>query len=162
MLSWYATGENTSAPSELYCSGEPGRSYHKWHLPVAGSGKSLGPKSSDMFSGSECCNVLKSICQMWWATQFWNDLSPLFLWIYYRSSLFISLNLPRVPAWPHWFCTKGCLENIDALSKYETFFISYIKNIFKWQFVVSVPFCPVLYFLENPTPTKTLIYLKYN
>lgn len=42
----------------------------RFYLPVAGSGKRLGPRSSDMSSGSKFCNVLKSIYQMWGATQF--------------------------------------------------------------------------------------------
>lgn len=40
----------------------------RWHFPMAGSGKRLGPKSSDMSSSSGCCNVLKLICQVWWTT----------------------------------------------------------------------------------------------
>lgn len=117
----------------------------RWHFPVAGSGKRLRPKSSDMSSCSGHCNVLRSICQMSWATRSWNNLFSLFPWIYYRSFLFVSLNFPRVPAWLHWFCALGCLENIDASSKCETFLISYIKDIFKWEFLSMCSFlpCPV-------------------
>lgn len=62
-----------------------------WHLPVAGPGKGQGPRSSDGSDGSEHCNILKSISQLWWVLQIWNDLSSLFPWIYYRSSLFCFL-----------------------------------------------------------------------
>lgn len=96
-----------------------------WHLPVAGSGKGQGPRSSNMSGSSEHCNVLKSISQLWWVPQIWNDLSSLFPWIHYRASFFVSLNLSRVPAWPHLCCTIECLENIDALSKQGNFLISY-------------------------------------
>lgn len=87
-----------------------------WHLPVAGPGKGQGPRSSDRSGGSEHCNVLKSISQLWWVPQIWNGLSSLFPWIYYRSSLFVSLNLSSLTMFV-LFCTTECLENTDALSK---------------------------------------------
>lgn len=80
MLSWYATSERSSAPSECRCSGNLAEVVipWRWYLPMAGSGKWPGHKSSDTSSSSEYCNVLKLICQMWWTTEGWNNLSSLF------------------------------------------------------------------------------------
>lgn len=123
-----------------------------WHLPEAGSGKGQGPRSWDVAGGSEHCNVLKSVFQLWWAPQIWNNLSSLFPWMYYRSSLFVSLNLSRTPAWPHLFCITECLRNRDARSKYGNFLVSYLVSCFLCSPVISFGIFSILHCIFRRIP----------